>query len=282
MKSFKSVTEFGGEKYVRTMRQMKPTQLIVDNTADGYQREEKPSHIQNIVKHFNPLAVKPFAVNNRNGKGAYYVMDGQQELAAVRTLITAGKLPENHLVDCWVTKLPLTEEAKLFTLLNASRHVTPGEKFKARVASGDVWAIQVKATLEKHDMTFSQERGRPRSNVVPNTPLNYIEKKYGLDDGGIELLDTAIGIAKQAWTVNGKAFHKSLNSGLWGGLVDALREHKDTKPEALAERLKWHHYSTVTDALCANHTTHSPSEAAFAEYFSNVFKEEPVALKQAA
>lgn len=79
------------------------------------QRLMKKRHAEDIAKDFNELLFEPLIVSYR--EGAYYVIDGQNRLYAVKKLFN-----NNCMVMCKIiTGLTSIEEAKLFVDINEKR-----------------------------------------------------------------------------------------------------------------------------------------------------------------
>lgn len=128
--------------------------LLVDH---AYQRmAEEPSSkrlIRHIAENWDWRLCAPLTVSDRASPLAgLYVIDGQHRLAA------ATLRQDIHELPCIISKFNgIEDEARLFVALNsARRQVGEVEKFHARVASRDHYAIATKRVIEDSGMTVAR------------------------------------------------------------------------------------------------------------------------------
>jgi hypothetical protein len=109
--------------------------LYVD---ERYQRPVDERRVGRMAKQFDERLVGTLEVSQRNGAGSYAVFDGQHRLEA-------AKLADIGAVPCIVHKgLTPEEEADLFVTLQRQRkNITPLERFRARVFTGDEDAMLI-------------------------------------------------------------------------------------------------------------------------------------------
>lgn len=108
--------------------------LFVD---DRYQRELNEARVKKIAETFNPAQLGVLEVSTRED-GMFAVFDGQHRLAALQQV---GWTDAPCLVH---QDLTADDEAKLFIRLQSDRKsVTPLERFRARLFSGDETAVVI-------------------------------------------------------------------------------------------------------------------------------------------
>lgn len=211
----------------------------------GYQRSEIGPHVENIASNFNPYALKPLFVSKRkkteDGGGLYYLIDGQQEWRAILRLISRGELPKDFKVTVrLVVGLTYAEEADLYLLTNNNKPNTKGEKFKARLAKADdAWARLVMDTLTRHGMTYNERAGRTGPNVFPLSAIDFIEKEWGTERGGVVLFDKLLRVIRAAFgDGSGGVMDAGRYVPLLKGLALALKDADHIKEETIIARLK--------------------------------------------
>lgn len=129
-------------------------ELQVDH---AYQRmAEEPSSkrlIRHIAENWDWRLCAPLTVSDRAPpEPGLYVIDGQHRLAAANLRGDIEKLP------CIISKFNgIEDEARLFVALNsARRQVGEVEKFHARVASKDHYALAAKRVIEDSGLTVAR------------------------------------------------------------------------------------------------------------------------------
>lgn len=168
-----------------------PATLHID---PAYQRTQKPVH-KRIMKNFKWTSFGSLVVANRNGR--YFVVDGQQRLAAVLALIEAGKLPANTKVPCRVSKSTSSEaEARTFSDINTVRTSTnPHENWNADLHGKIEDAVAINACLKNHKMTVTPDRNS--WNQV--SCIRALRNSYKLL-GGTKGLNRLLTILNGAWS----------------------------------------------------------------------------------
>lgn len=136
------------------IRWEKCSALLVDH---AYQRmAEEPSSrrlIQHIAENWDWRLCAPLTVSDRQPPEAgLYVIDGQHRLAAA---VRRGDITE---IPCIISKFEgIEDEARLFVALNsARRQVGDVEKFHARVASKDHYALAAKRVIIDSGLTVAR------------------------------------------------------------------------------------------------------------------------------
>lgn len=139
---------------VPEIRWAKCSDLLVDH---AYQRmaEEPESRrlINHIAANWDWRLCAPLTVSDRSPpEPGLYVIDGQHRLAAARLRGDIGQIP------CIISKFEgIEDEARLFVALNsARRQVGEVEKFHARVASKDHYALATKRVIEGSGLRVSR------------------------------------------------------------------------------------------------------------------------------
>jgi hypothetical protein len=136
------------------IRWVKCKSLLVDH---AYQRmaEEPASRnlIRSIAENWDWRLCGPLTVSDRSPpEPGLYVIDGQHRLAAARI---RGDIDE---VPCIISRFAgIEDEARLFVSLNsARRQVGDVEKFHARVASKDHYALAAKRVIEDSGLSVAR------------------------------------------------------------------------------------------------------------------------------
>lgn len=139
---------------VPEIRWAKCSTLAVDH---AYQRMAEEPSSQRLIKHiaenWDWRLCAPLTVSDRSPpEPGLYVIDGQHRLAAA---IMRGDVDE---VPCIISKFDgIEDEARLFVALNsARRQVGEVEKFHARVASKDHYALAAKRVIEDCGLTVAR------------------------------------------------------------------------------------------------------------------------------
>ena len=166
---------------IRALRHIDPT----------YQRGAKSRVIEGIVRDFNWAALVPPLVSRRQD-GTYWVIDGQNRVAAVRELVGG----EHELLCTIVPDLTITEEARVFALINGSRsrsNTSPIEQWKAQLAAEDPETLAINAILAEFGLTIGQ---RTTSSRVMQS-VGAVQLTYRL--GGAGTLRAVLSLLLAAW-----------------------------------------------------------------------------------
>ena len=266
MNGYTKITKFGGKTYKETHCDLQPDEIRVDS----YQREKKNAHVLKIVQNFDPHAVHQFIVCKR-GKN-HYIVDGQQELNAIKVLIELGQLPLDHTVSCKVIEATKDRAARIYEIVNNSKPLSKGEKFKSRLARRDKWALDVVTALENNELTWRERAGKCDKNEIPQEFLGYLEKHYK-NDGGIELLDSVLSIIQAAWK-GGDGYIPSAGrfAPLLKGLADALHQTPHVKRDVIVKRMKDRGVFACRREGKGDSNSHGGGqEVQYAEYFTDLF-----------
>lgn len=137
-----------------SIRWQQTSSLQVDH---AYQRmAEEPASkrlIKHIAENWDWRLCAPLTISDRAPpEPGLYVIDGQHRLAAARLRGDITELP------CIISKFDgIEDEARLFVALNsARRQVGEVEKFHARVASKDHYALAAKRVIEDSGLTVTR------------------------------------------------------------------------------------------------------------------------------
>lgn len=153
--------------------------LVSSLSVDArYQRDVSPSHVKNIVKHFDPDTFGVLVVSERSD--GMYIVDGQHRVAALRAMGW-----QDQRVPCLVYRgLSIEEEAKVFYKPQTERRsMTPAARFKARLVAGEPSAVAIAKCVESYGFNVNLANG---GNVHPRdidavASLERIARQYGFD-----------------------------------------------------------------------------------------------------
>lgn len=108
-----------------------------------YQRFIYEKFVQFLVLNFNPIVLGQLLVSRRED-GTYYVIDGQQRLAALR------RIGWTHAPCVVVHGLTVQDEARMFYQLDTQRHkLNAMDLFRAKVTAEDEEALRVLSIINE-------------------------------------------------------------------------------------------------------------------------------------
>lgn len=127
------------------------------NVDNSYQRRLQPGHVKKIVREFDPVYLGLPDVSERED-GTFWVMDGQNRLAACRLFLGEGW--EKQHVECLVySGMSLEDEAEFFEKRNMTKQLTPWAKFKARLTAGEHIATEIVRIATEAGFTVAENHG---------------------------------------------------------------------------------------------------------------------------
>lgn len=127
------------KKQFKTRKQFLALGIL--NVDSRYQRKLIPSHVKKIARDFDPIYLGLPDVSERED-GTFWVMDGQNRLAACRIFLGDGW--EKQHVECLVyAGMNLEDEAAFFNNRNLTKQLTPWAKFKSRLTAGEHIATEI-------------------------------------------------------------------------------------------------------------------------------------------
>lgn len=127
------------KKQFKTKKQFIALGLL--NVDSRYQRKLIPGHVKSIARDFDPVYLGLPDVSERED-GTFWVMDGQNRLAACRLFLGDGW--EKQHVECLVyTGMGLEDEAAFFGRRNKTKQLTPWARFKSRLTAGEHIATEI-------------------------------------------------------------------------------------------------------------------------------------------
>lgn len=174
-------------------------QLFPDET---YQRALDINRVNQMVKGYDIALVGILEVSRR--PDGYALLDGQHRWAM--SLNVLG--PAGHVVCRIHEGLTVADEATLYHQLNTTRRsLTTWDRWLARRTAGDPVVAAIETCLNDHTLTVTGGVGPDRFRAVAAA-----EKIYKL--GGVELLDTVIGIVRRCWPNDQDACNAVIIEGL--------------------------------------------------------------------
>lgn len=193
-------------------------------------REIDPGLIALISKNFDPDAIGVLHVSARSD-GSYVVIDGQHRSQA---MLDMGWL--DQLVECKVHRnLTISDEARLFVILNRRRNVHPIDVFDKEVKAGMDPASSIAQILI--DMGLKVARSSTQTNgIAAVAALRYIYTgvKYGATRRNPKALRDTLSVVSGAWGPGPTSFNGDMLQGV-GAVILRFGEGID-KPR-LVERL---------------------------------------------
>lgn len=195
------------------------TDLLIDLK---YQRRLRRHHVNFIMKNFDPDVFGTLIVSARKG-GGLYVVDGQHRVEAVREMGW-----DDQRVPCVVYYgMTQEQEARAFFYPQVNRiPLTPAERFAARLANGEEEAVAINRKVESFGYSLNKASGGSAStrDIDAVASVEYLTTKFKGD-----ILDTVLGICKQAWGLDEVKLTAGLVRGLgifawrFAGLYDKSR-----------------------------------------------------------
>lgn len=138
------------------------SQLIVPR--DTYQRGLIPARVAQIASAFDERVANEPKISFRDG--SYYVMDGQNTIAARKFLNGGNDLQIRCKVYFGMTE---REEALLFAQQTGYSHsLTPGQKLRALIFAGEPAAVAFQQATELAGVHLSFEEGRGKRRISWN------------------------------------------------------------------------------------------------------------------
>lgn len=143
------------KKQFKTRKQFIALGLI--NVDGRYQRKLIPGHVKRIALEFDPVYLGLPDVSER-ADGTFWVMDGQNRLAACRVFLGDGW--EKQHVECLVyTGMALEDEAAFFNRRNMTKQLTPWGKFKSRLTAGERVATEIVRIATESGFQVAESHG---------------------------------------------------------------------------------------------------------------------------
>lgn len=181
-----------------------------------YQRPVRTSHVDKLVRHWNPTYLTPIEVSYRDGK--YNVVNGQHRLSAIEKM-TGGK---DVAVQCLVyTGLTYEQEAAMYYLLDkTSGHLKLANAIKALLESNtDPELIDIKQRIERAGFTWALDK--PSGVTYEIKPVRAIINAYQKLGG--QTFSRMLGLMAGTW----HGTQNSLKSGMISGMALFLKAHEN-------------------------------------------------------
>ena len=174
--------------YLGHLSKYEMRQLIVPR--DTYQRALHPARVARIAKEFDELVANEPKISFRDGH--YYVMDGQNTIAA-RKFLNGG---EDLQIRCKVYfGMTEREEALLFAQQTGiSERLSAGQKLRALIFAGEPAAVafQQATELAGVHLSFEEGRGKQRISCIATAYHEFIRL-------GPELYIESLDVLLNAW-----------------------------------------------------------------------------------
>jgi len=159
---------------------------LKDIDPSGYQRTTSGLQVVNIVKRFDEAKLGTLTVSKRDGR--YYIIDGTHRVRALRTI------GYTHAPCVVLTGLTYEQEAEYFRKQNQDKRLlTPGDLFKAGLASGDEQCVKIHKIVESNG--FHIGKGNKDFYKIASIHTLYtISEEYGYD-----VLDITLFLIANTW-----------------------------------------------------------------------------------
>lgn len=179
-----------------------PTEeLLVDRT---YQRELESKRVTYMARNWDQDLAGELVVSLRDN-GKFYVIDGQHRHGSVQLMSN----PPSQMFCRIYTGLTVADEARLFRDLDTKRRgLTTGAAFKAALAAGEQFAVDISAAAAAAGMTAEYGRKAP-GNIRAFKTVADIHRRRGS-----EFLTRVLSIVNKAWPDNQNAANSSVLYGL--------------------------------------------------------------------
>jgi hypothetical protein len=196
-----------------TYKRVSVESLHVD---ERYQRPVDQRRISRMAKQFDERLVGTLEVSQRNGAGSYVVFDGQHRLEA-------AKLADIGAVPCLIHKgLTPTEEAALFVTLQRQRkNITPLERFRARVFTGDEDAMMIEEVVDACGFEIADHTRASTHNTL--RAVTAVERIYRRGN-----LPETLTLLRDLWAGDEKSTDGALLEGL--AILEEGYGHRLTEP----------------------------------------------------
>ena len=185
------------------------------HAGQPYQRPVRQSHVNKLVRQWDPTYLTPIEVSYRDGK--YNVVNGQHRLSAIKKM-TGGK---DVMVKCLVyTGLTYQQEAAMYYLLDkTSGHLKLANAMNALLESGtDPSIIDIKQRIERAGFTWALDK--PAGVTYEIKPVREIINAYQKLGG--HTFSRMLGLMAGAW----HGTQNSLKSGMISGMALFLKTHE--------------------------------------------------------
>ena len=209
-----------------TYRKMPINSKLLEVPRNSYQRPFKPRRADKIAATFDERIANEPKVSFREGH--YFVFDGQHTIAA-RKRLNGGK---DLFIMCKVFYgMTEAEEAALFAQqTGTSARLTPGEKIRAEIISGDEKALAFLNATEEIGLhlDYAQSRGRNRIACIGTARSEF-------EQVGVAIYKEALLLILEAWDGD----PHSLRAEIVQGVIRFVQlYHEEYNPRRLVNHLR--------------------------------------------
>jgi hypothetical protein len=173
-----------------------------------YQRPVDPKHVRDIVENFDPLYLEEVWVSHRNGR--YYVIDGQNRIAAFK------RMSRSHdcLVNCKVFRgLTYEQEADMFYHLDSiKKKLRYCDTIRAKAeAKNDPVVLDITRILETYGVTWSFRGSGNSSDGMLKASKVLVDSYTAL---GPQMFEQVIRLLIRTWKGNRESMTAAFIKGL--------------------------------------------------------------------
>jgi hypothetical protein len=208
---------------------------LIKIESSDYQRITNARQVTSIANNFDEAKLGTLTVSHRDGK--YYLIDGAHRSRALRIL------GYTHALCIVITGLTYEQEADYFRMQNQDkRPLTPGDLFKAGLASGDEQCKKINHIVKANGFHI----GTGRKDFYR---LMSIHALYAIsEDLGYKVLDDTLFLLANTWS----GITKASQSETLLGVAEFVHRYGIAE---FAERMRdrfaavWYEY---TEAMCVH------------------------------
>ena len=230
------------ENNVKTTGQRIASLPLAEIVLSDYQRGTNARQVNNIVRKFDEAKLGTLTVSEREGK--YRLIDGAHRSRALRIL------GYTHAPCVVLSGLTYEQEADYFRRQNQDKRLlTPGDLFKAGLASGDEKCIKINRIVKANGFHIGSGNGNFYDLASVQTLYKIVE------DFGYDVLDSTLFLIANTWGGIAKASQRETLLGV----AEFVRRYGIAE---FAERMRekfsivWYDY---TEAMRVRGSTNSAS-----------------------
>lgn len=189
------------ENTMKTTSQRIASLPLTDIVLSDYQRGTNARQVNNIVKKFDEAKLGTLTVSDRDGK--YRLIDGAHRARALRIL------GYTHASCVVLTGLTYEQEADYFRRQNQDKRLlSPGDLFKAGLASGDELCVKISRIVKANGFHIGSGNGNFYDIASVQTLYKIV------DDRGYDVLDNTLFLIANTWNGIAKASQRETLLGV--------------------------------------------------------------------